>query len=147
MPITITSSRFGTLEIADDAIIEFPDGIVGLPGRRWTLIARDAESDFLWLHGVDDPTVALPVTNPWLFFPEYSVEIADDEVERLGLDGQPDPDVYVTVRAAAELEDFRVNLRAPILVHGGKGHQIINQIDAPVRAPLFDQVEPQLEAA
>jgi flagellar assembly factor FliW len=36
------------------------------------------------------------------------------------------------------LEDFSANLRAPILVRNGLGHQIINQApDAPVRAPLF----------
>ena len=46
--------------------------------------------------------------------------------------------VWVTVRAGAELADFHANLRAPILVAEGKGHQVINEAaDAPVRAPLF----------
>jgi flagellar assembly factor FliW len=44
----------------------------------------------------------------------------------------------VTVRAAETLEDFSANLRAPILIAQGSGHQVINQApDAPVRAPLF----------
>ena len=44
----------------------------------------------------------------------------------------------MTVRAGAELSDFFANLRAPILIAEGKGHQIINEAaDAPVRAPLF----------
>ena len=47
-------------------------------------------------------------------------------------------EVYVTVRAAEVLEDFTVNLRAPILVSKGRGFQVINEADpAPVRAPLF----------
>ena len=40
--------------------------------------------------------------------------------------------------------DFSANLRAPILVADGRGHQVINEAsDAPVRAPLFagDAVE------
>jgi len=48
--------------------------------------------------------------------------------------------VYVTVRAADALEDFSANLYAPILISGGRGHQVINQSDdAPVRAPLFQR--------
>jgi len=50
--------------------------------------------------------------------------------------------VYVTVRAAQELEDFCANLAAPILICAGIGHQVINQApDAPVRAPLFAGLE------
>jgi flagellar assembly factor FliW len=48
-------------------------------------------------------------------------------------------DVFVTVRTAPELENFRCNLRAPILISAGKGYQVINEADeAPVRAPLFE---------
>lgn len=42
------------------------------------------------------------------------------------------------VRAADELEAFTANLRAPILVAGGRARQVINEApDAPVRASLF----------
>jgi hypothetical protein len=47
-------------------------------------------------------------------------------------------DVWVTVRAAPELSDFSCNLRAPIVIWKGRGHQVINEApDASVRAPLF----------
>ena len=49
-------------------------------------------------------------------------------------------DVWVTVRAASELADFSCNLRAPIVIWKGRGHQVINEAkDAPVRAPLFPE--------
>jgi len=81
------------------------------------------------------------VTNPWLFFDEYAVELSDDDTERVG---SQNPDVWVTVRAGSSPSDFSANLRAPILVAEGRGHQVINEAsDAPVRAPLFagDAVE------
>jgi flagellar assembly factor FliW len=44
----------------------------------------------------------------------------------------------VTVRTGSAPSDFSANLRAPILVADGRGHQVINEAsDAPVRAPLF----------
>ena len=48
----------------------------------------------------------------------------------------------MTVRAGEALEDFTANQKAPILVRGGRGWQIINQSDgAQLRAPLFAEVE------
>jgi flagellar assembly factor FliW len=136
--ITLESTRFGTLEVPGDAVVEFPNGLIGLGGKRYALLAREEESTFVWLHSLDDPDLALPLTNPWRFFNAYEVELSDDEAERIGVEESDDTVVYVTVRAAESLEDFSANLRAPILIAHGHGHQVINQApDAPVRAPLF----------
>ena len=138
MSLTFDSSRFGPLEVDDDTVIEFPAGLIGLGGARYALIATDADAPFAWLHSVEDPDVAIPVTNPWLHYGEYSVELSDADSARVGSEDPTEVDVWVTVRAAAELSDFSCNLRAPIVVWKGRGHQVINEApDAPVRAPLF----------
>jgi flagellar assembly factor FliW len=138
MAVTLNSTRFGEVEIPEEAVIEFPHGLIGLGGSRYTILARSDDAAFVWLHSLDDPALALPLTDPWRFFDSYEVEIADEEAARLGIDSTDETSVYVTVRAAEALEDFSANLRAPILVSNGLGHQVINQApDAPVRAPLF----------
>lgn len=138
MAVTLNSTRFGEVEIPEEAVIEFPHGLIGLGGTRYTLLARGDDAAFVWLHSLDDPALALPLTDPWRFFDSYEVEIADEEAARLGIASTDETSVYVTVRAAESLEDFSANLRAPILVSNGLGHQVINQApDAPVRAPLF----------
>jgi flagellar assembly factor FliW len=138
MAVTLDSTRFGTLEVSDDAVIEFPCGLIGLPSTRYALLAASEDAAFLWLHSMEDPDLAIPVTNPFRFFDTYEVELSDDEAERIGVDEADQTAVYVTVRAAESLEDFSANLRAPILIAHGSGHQVINQApDAPVRAPLF----------
>jgi flagellar assembly factor FliW len=138
MAVTLQSSRFGEIQVPAEAVIDFPSGLIGLGGRTFALLARSEESAFSWLHSMDDPELAVPVTNPWRFFGDYEVDLADEEAERIGVTASDMASVYVTVRAAAALEDFSANLRAPILVVGGIGHQVINQSEhAPVRAPLF----------
>ena len=143
--VTVESSRFGTLEIEADAIIEFPSGLIGLDSRRWTIVGEITDGPFQWLHSIDDPSLALPVTSPFAFFADYEVALSDDDTERVN--AAADTAVYVTVRAGAELADFSVNLRAPIVISGGRGHQVINEVsDAPVRAALFPQVEAKTKA-
>lgn len=141
MPITIDSTRFGEIEIADEAVIEFPNGLIGLGGSRYTLLLREESQPFLWLHSIDDPSLAIPVTNPAHFFSSYVVEISDEEAERIGISEPSDAAVYVTVRSSENVEDFRANLRAPILLVGGRGYQVINEADGTsVRAPLFSEI-------
>ncbi len=135
---TIESSRFGNVEIAPESIVEFPDGLIGIGGSRFALIGTGAASPFLWLQSLENPALALPVTNPHRFFSEFTVELNEGDAERIGLDDGSPADVYVTVTASGEVAEFTANLRAPILIRDGRAHQVINQAaGAIVRAQLF----------
>lgn len=141
MALTIESPRFGRVEIDPATVIAFPDGLIGLGGSRYALLASAPGDSILWLHCVDDPTLSLPVTDPHRFFSDYRVELTDEDAERLGLDADTAVDVFVTVVAGGELSDFTANQRAPILIWNGQGHQIINQAPGcDLRAPLFAEV-------
>jgi flagellar assembly factor FliW len=141
MAVTIDSTRFGAIEVPDEAVVEFPNGLIGLGGRRYALLHREESAPFVWLHSLDDPSLAIPVTKPGLFFANYDVEISDSEAERIGLSDPAQAEVYVTVRAAEAIADFRANLRAPVVVVNGRGHQVINEAGGmSVRTPLFSEV-------
>jgi len=141
MTQTLKSTRFGDVDLPAEAIVDFPNGLIGLRGTRYALLPHGDDGTFFWLHSMDDPDLALPVTKPWTFFPEYEVELSDSEADRIGVSDPAQAEVFVTVRAAGATEDFTANLRAPIVIAGGRGHQVINEAgDAPVRAPLFQAV-------
>ncbi len=138
MPLTIDSSRFGTLEIEPEQVIEFPHGLIGLGGSRYTLLDRNPGSGFLWLHSLEDPELALPVVDPRPFFPDFELEVTGEERERLGGGDPAGAQIYVTVRAAPDPADIVVNLRAPLVVAAGRGHQVLNSAPgAELQAPLF----------
>src|SRR5919202_845975 len=103
-PLTFASSRFGVVEIDEDAVVEFPSGLIGLGGSRYPLVADGPDAVFAWLHSVEDPDVALPVTNPFLHFPAFAVELSDADTARIGAEDPADVSVWVTVRAVGEVE-------------------------------------------
>ncbi len=149
--VTFQSIRFGTLEVPVEDVIEFPLGLIGLGGRHYALIDRNPGTGFLWLHSTEDEALGLPVVNPNLFFPEFTLNLNGEDRQRIGLDeqsvggadgasaeGQPGPALYVTVRATPDPFDITANLRAPLVVNEGKGYQVINaSMEAPLQAPLF----------
>jgi flagellar assembly factor FliW len=141
-PLTIQSSRFGTLEIDADAVLSFPRGLIGLGGSRYALLTTDDDSPFAWLHSVEDPDLALPVTRPAQFFTGYELIVSDEDAAGLMLSGDAPSEIWVTVRAAPQIEDFTVNLRAPIVVmqttDGMAAYQVLNEAPGlDVRTPLF----------
>jgi flagellar assembly factor FliW len=138
MTLTIDTTRFGEQEIAAEAVIEFPTGLIGLGGSRYALLATDENTAIVWLQSLEDPSLALPVTNPWRFFADYDLELSASEAARIGITDPADADVYVTVRATPSVEDCTANLKAPIVISKGRGYQIINESpDVSMRTPLF----------
>ena len=138
MSVTFESVRFGTVEVPAEEVIEFPDGLVGLGGLRYALLDRNPGTGFLWLHCVDDPALALPVVSPHQFFADFRLELAEEDRERISLEDLSAARLFVTVRATPNPLDITANLRAPLVISGGRGVQVINALDgAPLQAPLF----------
>src|SRR5690606_24387207 len=130
MAVSFSSSRFGTVEVDESVVIEFPRGLIGLGGARFALLGGDDDA-IGWLHSVDDPELALAVANPCSFFADYAVELSDDEAERIGIDSPDQAKVLVVVRVGPTPEECFANLKAPILISDGVGHQVLNEADAP----------------
>src|SRR2546423_1771292 len=124
----VESTRFGTFEVDNDLVLTFPDGLPGLPGERYALVARDGNQPFYWLHSVEHSHIAVPVTNPWLFFSDYEIRISDEEARQLGLSDPSQAEIYCVVRASEAIEEFTVNLAGPVIINSATklARQIIN---------------------
>jgi flagellar assembly factor FliW len=135
MNATLYRTRFGDIDIPEDTIVEMPEGLVGLPSRRWGVVSV-GDGPFRWLQCLEDATLALPVCDPREFIEGLQIELADRDRERIGLSEGEEPIVWTTVRCTPEGE-WLTNLRAPIVIVNCRGWQLINQApDAALRMPL-----------
>jgi flagellar assembly factor FliW len=137
-PTVIESSRFGVLRVEPAAVIEFPHGLIGLDSRHYTVLDVNPGSGFRWLHSLDDGRLALPIIDPREFFRPFSLELSEEDRELIGAEDPAAAQLYVTVRAAPDPSDIVVNLRAPIAIWEGRGHQVLNAAPgAELQAHLF----------
>jgi flagellar assembly factor FliW len=138
MPEIVNSTRFGELEVPAEARVDCPEGMIGVGGRRFALLEREESGAFKWLQETSEPDLALPVTDPFAFFPDYEVVLSDEEAERIGVTDPAAAQVLVVVRADEDPGQISANLLAPILVSAGVGHQVMNEAAwAPLREPLL----------
>ncbi|MFI4882744.1 MAG: flagellar assembly protein FliW [Phycisphaerales bacterium JB064] len=112
----VKTTRFGVVEIADDKVITFTQGLLGFPDhRRYCLLEPGEDACFFWLQSVDEPGLAFVVTDPALFFKEYEVPIRPEQAESLTIEKVEDAQVFVIVNKVGEV--LTANLQGPLLIN------------------------------
>ncbi|MFH0925708.1 MAG: flagellar assembly protein FliW [bacterium] len=114
----VLSSRFGTVEVDPQDIIEMPVGLFGFPDvRRFIIIDQGEDNPFKWLQAVDDPALAFVIIDPLIFKPDYRVVISKKEVGDLGLVNENEAKVYVIVVITDNPYDMTANLLGPLIIN------------------------------
>lgn len=123
------------------AELSFPAGLPGFPGLHRFGLERwgGADSPYSLLVALEQPEVRFLVVPPEVFFPDYEVELADGDVEALGLTGPDDALVLVIVSVTDRAEDATANLLGPVVLNTRTrtGAQVVlADPDLSTRAPL-----------
>ncbi len=112
----VRTTRFGTVQIADDRLITFPKGLLGFSHcTRFCLLQPADDSAFFWLQSLDEPGLAFIVTDPAMFVPEYSVPIRPEQMTELGLNTLDDAQVLVICNKVDH--SITGNLQGPLVVN------------------------------
>jgi flagellar assembly factor FliW len=112
----VQTSRFGTVEIAEDRVINFPKGLLGFQEqKRYCLLQPNDDACFFWLQSLENPDLAFVITDPNLFVAEYSVPIRNEQMEDLRLSKLEDAQVFVIVNKVGE--KLTGNLQGPLVVN------------------------------
>lgn len=145
---------FGEIEIADDKIITMEKGMIGFPALNHFALIFDEEkgrkaSTIMWLQSMDDTDIAFPVMDPHIVKEDYSPNVNEEIVAPLGELTPENTYVLVTVTVPKVVEDFSVNLKAPIVINmdNCKAVQLIVEDDYPVKYKVYDVIKAKKEKA
>jgi flagellar assembly factor FliW len=138
--MNIRTRDFGEVEIIDEKIINFPDGIPGFEtDNRFALLSPLGDNIYpMWLQSVDNDQTCFIVFNPYEIDEGY---VLDDTQLYEELEVTEDTMVAVfTLSIIPEAyHDTTINLRCPIVINLETltGKQIILEREYPVRYPVF----------
>ncbi len=132
---------FGEIEVPEESVIVFPQGLVGLPWlQRFVLIQEEGLEPFFTLQSLDREDFALWVVPAVFIEPGYEPEVSEEEIFDLG---NPDDIVPLVIVWTEEVEDGSwrtfANMKAPILLNTSlrRGRQvIIDREDFPLRKDI-----------
>lgn len=136
---------FGEIEIAEEKIITFENGIIGFPDlKRFTLLhdeARGTDAGIRFLQSIEEPGFAMPVMDPLIVKPDYDPEVNDELLASAGKITPENLLVLVTVTVPKDLTKMTVNLQGPFVINveEHKACQVIVEgQDYPVKFPVYD---------
>lgn len=118
--ITITSNRFGSIEVNEDRIITFKDGVLGFPEmKRFILVddPNDISLPFKWLISVENPDLAFLVTDPGIFFKDYVFDLPEEDRQKIGATSEDDVSVISMLTVPADPKKITANLRGPLVIN------------------------------
>ena len=124
---------FGEVDIEDEKILTFDNGIMGFEDmKRWTLIydiEKGSEGPISWFQSLDMAELALPVINPYTVTAVYEPVVEDELLKPLG---------------EFKDEELVTFLTIPILINpvNRKGIQVIvNNEDYPIKFSIYESVQ------
>ena len=137
--VMLDTARFGELPIDPDTVITIPDGMPGFSEFTGFVLLEVADGEPLyWLQSVEDGELAFLSCVPWSFYPEYELELGDDDEAALEVEDVGDLLVLSLLTVDRENEAVTANLLGPIVVNQRAriARQIVMVGDHPVRAPF-----------
>ena len=137
----VQSTRFGELEVSDEQVLEFPQGVLGFPAeKRFALMEYKPDSPFYFLQSLADPDLTFLMINPFAFFNDYEFDMDDSLMAEIGVTAENPPTVFKIATVKDKIDNMTVNLAGPVLVNlrDRKAAQwVIEKTQFPTRYPLF----------
>ena len=138
---------FGKIEIEDEKILTFDQGIIGFPYMKHFALIFDVEdgkeAKIKWLQSMEEECFAMPVMEPGELVPDYHPFVSDETWQVLGDIKDEDTLLLVTVTVPTDIEQMSINLKAPVVINlaTNKAAQVIVEDDYPVKYKIYDKIK------
>ena len=116
---TFHTLRFGDVDTDEDKIVHFKHGIPAFEEEHeFLIIPYDEESPYYFMQSLKTPELAFLITTPFIFFPEYMIEIDDETIEELDIKKQEDVMLYTLITIPnGSVRYMTANLLAPVVIN------------------------------
>ena len=115
----INTMRFGEIEVEEEKIVHFNKGIPAFEDEHeFVIIPYDEESPYYFMQSLKSPELAFLITTPFIFFPEYQIEVDDDTMTELDIKNSEDVLLYSIITIPnGSIRYMTANLLAPLVLN------------------------------
>ncbi len=113
----IKTKYFGDHEIDETKIITFPQGLLGLEEyKRYAAFDMPENEKLICLQSLEESQIAFIAINPWDYFPDYDINISDDELAVIGIADSKQLGVF-NLLSIGDGSYVTANLLAPLVIN------------------------------
>ncbi|RME18593.1 MAG: flagellar assembly protein FliW [Bdellovibrio sp.] len=141
----VQTSRFGPLDVQEEDLIHFPEGLLGFDNlTRFVLLDDPNEDIFAWLQSCEEPSVAFPVLEPEIFMESYNVNLTKSDMEAIKVSSPSECQFFVIITIPEDPKEMTANLKAPIVINSKErlAKQCVLQDNRlAIREPIFKRLQ------
>jgi len=113
----VNTKAFGLIEVDDRQKIKFPEGLYGFEEYIEYVLLDAEHQPFYWLQSVKDKDIAFVLINPFLFRPDYEVNIPNEDLEDIGITSPEKALIFTIVTVPPDGSAMTANLQGPLVIN------------------------------
>ena len=113
----VATKTYGLVEVDEDQKISFPRGLFGFESFNEFVILDAERQPFYWLQSVDAEDIAFILINPFLFRPDYEMDIDNEELLTIGITEPEKALIFSIVTIPADGSPVTANLQGPLVIN------------------------------
>ncbi len=141
----VQTTRFGQVQITEEDVIHFPEGLLGFNQlRRFVLLDDPTDEIFAWLQSCEDPSIAFPVLEPELFTSEYQVNLTRHDLQSLKLESSQGSRNFCIITIPDDPTQMTANLKAPVVINVAQrlaAQVVLQDNHLAIREPIFARLQ------
>jgi flagellar assembly factor FliW len=115
--VKVATKAYGLIDVDERQRITFPQGLFGFEGLKEYLLLDADRQPFYWLQSMDTEGLAFILINPFLFRPDYEVNMDNEELKDIGITAPEKALIFSIVTIPANGGPMTANLQGPLIIN------------------------------
>ena len=113
----VATKAYGSIDVNENQRITFPQGLYGFESFRDYVLMDAERQPFYWLQSLDVEQVAFVLINPFLFRPDYEMNIDNEDLLPIGITDPGKALIFSIVTLPVDGSPMTANLQGPLVIN------------------------------
>jgi len=114
--LKVKTKAYGAIDVDERQKISFPQGLLGFETLKDYVLLDAERQPFYWLQSLDVEQIAFIIINPFLFRPDYELDIDDDLLKDIGITS-PEKALIFSIVTIPPIGPMTANLQGPLIIN------------------------------
>ena len=116
----VDTKAYGQIEVDEKQKIKIPQGLFGFEDYTDFILMDAEQQPFFWLQSINEVDIAFILINPFLFRPDYEVNVGNDELAEIEITSPENALIFSIVTIPQDGGPMTANLQGPLIINKEK---------------------------
>ena len=113
----VLTKAYGMVEVNEQQKITFPSGLFGFEALKDYVLLDAEQQPFYWLQSLEEEKTAFILIDPFLFRPDYEMDIDNEELRPIGITDPEKAVIFTIVTVPPDKGPMTANLQGPLVIN------------------------------